>query len=155
MSYIQTPPIILLPDRRVVKIMMELVYDRSFTFTTGRGKKSKLSRLKNGITLGSVPAPRPFIIYIAFRLNNMKAKGKLNIMVEGNSLPYNPTPTYPRLWIGPSRIAPPTDLAQKTYLTHRLDPSLSREKLGSTCNNATHQYSRSCPLHPRVLSTAV
>ena len=39
----------LLPDKHMVKMIMELVRNRSFTLTTGDSKQSRLHRLKNGI----------------------------------------------------------------------------------------------------------
>ena len=47
----------------MVKMIMELVRNRSFTLTTGDSKQSRLSRLKNGISQGSVLAPLLFNIY--------------------------------------------------------------------------------------------
>ena len=44
----------LLPDKHMVKMIMELVRNRSFTLTTGDSKQSKLCRLKNGVPQGSV-----------------------------------------------------------------------------------------------------
>ena len=41
----------------MVKMIMELVRNRSFTLTTGDSKQSRLSRLKNGVPQGSVLAP--------------------------------------------------------------------------------------------------
>ena len=43
---------------------MELVYNRSFTLTTGRGRKSRPRRLKNGVHQGSVLALILFNVYI-------------------------------------------------------------------------------------------
>ena len=53
----------LLPDRHMVKMIMELVTNCSFTPTTGSGTHSKLQCLKNGIPQGSVLAPFPYNIY--------------------------------------------------------------------------------------------
>ena len=39
----------LLPDRHMVRMIMEMVGNRSFTLTTGNGKRSRLRRLKNGV----------------------------------------------------------------------------------------------------------
>ena len=39
----------LLPDKHMVKMIMELVRNRSYTFTTGDSKQSRLRRLKNGV----------------------------------------------------------------------------------------------------------
>ena len=53
----------LLPDKHMVKMIMELVRNRSFTLTTGDSKQSRLRRLKNGVSQGSVLVPLLFNIY--------------------------------------------------------------------------------------------
>ena len=53
----------LLPDKHMVKMIMELVQNQSFTLTTGDSKQSRLCRLKNGILQELVLAPILFNIY--------------------------------------------------------------------------------------------
>ena len=53
----------LLPDKHMVKMIMKLVRNQSFTLTTSDSKQSRLCRLKNNIPQGSVLAPLLFNIY--------------------------------------------------------------------------------------------
>ena len=53
----------LLPNRHMVKMITELVQNRSFTLTTGDSKQSRLRRPKNGVSQGLVLAPLLFNIY--------------------------------------------------------------------------------------------
>ena len=53
----------LLPDKHMVRMIMELVHNWSFTLTNGDSKPSRLRRLRNGVPQGSVLAPSLFNIY--------------------------------------------------------------------------------------------
>ena len=53
----------LLPEKHIVRMIMELVRNRSFTLTTGDSKPSRFRRLKNVPPQGSVLAPLLFNIY--------------------------------------------------------------------------------------------
>ena len=50
----------LLPDKHMVRMIMELVRNRSFTLTTGDSKPSRLRRLRNGLPQRSVLDPLLF-----------------------------------------------------------------------------------------------
>ena len=52
----------LLPDKHMVRMIMELVRNRSFTLNIGDSKQSRLRRLKNGVSKGLVLAPLLFNI---------------------------------------------------------------------------------------------
>ena len=54
----------LLPDKHIVQMIMEFVWNRSFTLNTGDSKPSRLRRLKNGLPHGSVLDPPLFNINI-------------------------------------------------------------------------------------------
>ena len=53
----------------MVRMIMELVENRSFTLTAGDGKQSKLRRLKNNVPQGSVLASLLFNILSALRIS--------------------------------------------------------------------------------------
>ena len=53
----------LFPDKHMIRMIMELVRNRSFTLTTGDSKQSRLCRFKNDVPQGLVLAPLLFNIY--------------------------------------------------------------------------------------------
>ena len=55
----------LLPDRHIVHMIMEMVYNRSFTLTTGNGKRSRLRCPKKNVPQGSVLVLLLYNIYIS------------------------------------------------------------------------------------------
>ena len=63
----------LLPDKRMIRIILELIQNRSFTFTTGDSKRSRLRRLKYGVLQGSVLTPSFSICtYLRSSLDNLQ-----------------------------------------------------------------------------------
>ena len=51
------------PDKHMIRMIMELVRNRSFTFTIGDSKQSRLRRSRNGLPQGSVLTLLLFNIY--------------------------------------------------------------------------------------------
>jgi len=49
----------------MVRMIMEMVGNRSFTLTSGNGERSRLLRFKNGVTQGSVLETLLFNSYIS------------------------------------------------------------------------------------------
>ena len=52
-----------IPDQHMVKFLMEMWPNRSFTLKTGDGQCSRLKRLRNGVPQGSVLTPVLFNIH--------------------------------------------------------------------------------------------
>jgi len=52
----------------MVRMIMEMVGNRSVTLTTGNGKRSRLRRLKNGVPQGSV------LVQLLFNTYNVSRK---------------------------------------------------------------------------------
>ena len=50
----------LLPNKHMVWMILELIRNRSLTFTTGDSKQSRLQCLRNGVPQGSILATSPF-----------------------------------------------------------------------------------------------
>jgi len=55
----------LLSDRHMVRLIMDLVGNRSFPLPIGNNKGSRLRRLKNNVPHGSILSPLYFNIYIS------------------------------------------------------------------------------------------
>ena len=55
----------IIPDRRMVGFIMEMLSNRSFVVHTSDGQHSRLRIMKNGLPLGSVLSPMLFNIYIS------------------------------------------------------------------------------------------
>ncbi|KAJ4928398.1 hypothetical protein JOQ06_016190 [Pogonophryne albipinna] len=53
-----------IPDRHMVKFIMETLTNRSFVLQTSNGQRSRLRRLRNGVSQGSVLSPMLFNIYV-------------------------------------------------------------------------------------------
>ena len=63
----------LLPDKHMVRMIMELARNRSFTLTIGDNKQSRLRRFRNGLPQGSVLALLLFNIY-TYNLRSMTSQ---------------------------------------------------------------------------------
>ena len=62
-----------LPDNHMVRMIMKLIRNRSFTLTTGDSKQSRLRCLKNNVPHGSVLTPLLYNIY-TYDLPSMVSK---------------------------------------------------------------------------------
>ena len=54
-----------IPDRHLVRFIVNIISNRSFILKTSDGQCSRLGRLKNGVLQGSTVAPMLFNIYIS------------------------------------------------------------------------------------------
>jgi len=72
------------PDRRIVRLIMELVGNRSVSLTTANGKRSRISRLKNGIPHGFVPAPLLFLWLAKHRLQKVRVRQRPSIIMHAD-----------------------------------------------------------------------
>ena len=64
----------LLPDKHNVRMILELIKNRSFILTTSDSKQSRLRRLRNAVPQESVLAPLLFNIYIYDLLSTTSIK---------------------------------------------------------------------------------
>ena len=55
----------IIPDRHMVGFIMEMLSNRSFVVHTSDGQRSRLRKMKNGVSQGSVLSPMLFNIYIS------------------------------------------------------------------------------------------
>ena len=84
----------------MVKFIMEMVSNHSFTLHTNYGQHSRLRYQRDGVPQGSVLAPirlmlsMPKMMSASFHLNNRQAKHQLNVTVDNNRLQFQNVPTY-------------------------------------------------------------
>ena len=70
--------LLLPPDRHLAHMIMEMVGNRSFTLSTGNGKRSRVRRLKDGVPHGPVLAPFLLNIYISDLLTTVSQTWTVN-----------------------------------------------------------------------------